>query len=58
MCHTFVSIVSAEIAILCLLPEKNSVFSSNPTDPKFEFSMCFFFVCDKPWRPTVARPDC
>ena len=47
MCHTFVSIVSAEIAILCLLPEKNFVFSSNPTDPKFEFSMCFF-LCDKP----------
>ena len=57
MCHTFVSIVSAEIAILCLLPEKNSVFSSNPTDPKFEFSMCFFVINleDQPSQNPTAR---
>ena len=50
MCHTFVSIVSAEIAILCLLPEKISVFSSNPTDPFFVINLE-----DQPSKDPTAR---
>ena len=54
MCHTFVSIVSAEIANLCLLPEKN--VSSNPTDPTFQFSMFFVInLDDQPSQDPAAR---
>ena len=55
MCHTFVSIVSAEIAILCLLTEKKNV-ASNPTDPKFQFSMFFVInLDDQPSQDPTAR---